>query len=683
MRIAAILAAILLGLVGHAAAQSIGPPVNVLFPSNNNLLPADQEIVVAADGSFTAVMGSLPTVADVVVIDVGTNGGPTFGNNVLFPGNNDLSVSNRSLVASRQGHFLCAYGSNGTVGDLVFISRNASGVWIATNVLFPSANDVPAVGTRPVISDDESFIVCRGLSAISEFVIVPVLMAAGVYSPGTPFSEAAPGGNSVPLGAVNPVIAPNSLSFAIAGSSPAVGDLMIATVAKPVNAANTTIVNVLFPGGNNLLSNLVPPVASPTSNYYAVHGSPTLGDLVVIAMSLTGTVGTVTNVLWPLNNNTGYTSLPAPPPSVSGDGRLIAVNGTDSVNGDVVLVPIDGAGIPGPPANVAFPASNNVANLQLPPVVSSDAALVLQRGTGTIGDLVAIQVMFASPTSIFGTFQNVLYPSSNNFPNVGAHIALAPDRSYAVSLGTSTIGDLVITPFDSGAFPQVPINVLYPAGNNVPNLGTTPRISREGNMVVTSGTTTIGDAVITGVAINYATGLVQNTFTTNVLYPMSNDNTPTTREPIFSPTTQYVVTSGISTVGDLVFIPLLDPFPRFRARADVGVTVPVRFFSPTDAGKAVVGAAAFGRNVGITLPDTRIFPLNNDALFAFSTMPNPVFVSFAGTLDANGVYDGAMVNVPPFASAEGVFIYLAFVVLDPAAPLGIGTISRPSVLLVE
>jgi hypothetical protein len=670
-------------LAGLAGAQSLGTPVNVLFPSNNNLSPTDQEIVVAADGTFTAVMGSLPAVGDVLIVEVGTNGIPTIGTNVLFPGNNDNSVSNRKLVASRRGKFLCCYGSNGAVGDLVFITRNAGGAWVATNVLFPGGNDVPAVGTVPVISDDESFILCRGLSAVADVVVVPVLFAAGVYSPGPVFNEVVPGGNTIPLSAVSPVIAPNSLSFAVAGTSPAVGDLIIGTMVHPISAANTTLGNVVFPGGNNLLSNLVPPVASAKSNWYAVHGQPATGDLVVIAMNPSGVPTAATNVLWPANNNTGYTSLPCYPPSASGDGRLIAVNGTDSVNGDVVLTPIDASGIPGPPANVAFLAANNVANLQLPPVVSSDATLVLQRGSAAIGDLALIQVVFTSPTTITGTQQNVLYPLNNNLPNVNAHVALAPDRSYAVTLGTGTIGDLVITPIDLGGIAQTPINVLYPGNNNVPNLGTTPRISREGLMVLTSGTSTIGDMVVTGVDIDYLTGFVQNKFTTNVLYPMANDNSPTTREPIFSPTTHFAVSSGITTVGDLVFLPLRDPFPRFLARGDIGTTVPVRFYSPTDAGKVVVGAAALGRSTGITLPDLRIFPLDNDTLFAFSTMPNPVFTGFTGVLDANGAYDGAAIVVPSLPTLEGIFVYLAFAVLDPFAPLGIGTISRAATFQVE
>jgi hypothetical protein len=677
------LALTLAAIAGLAGAQSLGTATNVLFPNNNNLLPTDQEIIISADGSWVAGMANLPTVADVVIIDVGKTGSPTAGTGVLFPGNNDLSVSNRTLVASRHGHFLCAYGLNGGVGDLVFIAKNSSGVWVATNVLFPNANDVPAVGTKPVISDDESFILCRGLSAVADFVVVPVNFAFGVWTPGTPFGEVGPGGNTVPLQPIDPVIAPNSLSFAIAGTSPALGDLIMGTLVKPITAANTTLGNVLLPAGNNLLSNLVPPAVSPKSNWYAVHGQPGTGDLVVIAVNPSGVPFAATNVLYPNSNNLGYLSIPPPPPSYSADGRLIAVNGTDTVNGDVVLVPIDGAGNPGAAANVPLLANNNVSNLQLPPVVSSDAALVLQRGSPTIGDLAAIQVVFTTPTSIMGTIQNVLYPGNNNLPNSNAHVALAADRSYAVTLGTSTVGDIVITPFDIGGIAQTPINVLYPASNNVPNLGTTPRISRDGNYVLTSGTSTIGDLVITGVAINYATGFVLNQFTTNVLYPAMNDNSPTTREPVFSPTVQFAVSTGITTIGDFVFLPLLDPSAHFLGRADQGTTLPVRFFSPTDPAKIVIGAASFGRAGGITLPDLRIFPLDNDLLLSFSTMPNTVFTGFTGVLDGMGVYDGAAIVLPPGTSLQGAWVYVAFAVLDPAAPLGIGTISRPSILLVE
>jgi hypothetical protein len=666
------------------SAQSFGPPTNVLFSNNNNLSPTNQVIAITADGSGVAVTGSLTTIADVVVTNMSTSGSPVTTTNVLFPNSNDVSATNRVLVASRQGHFFCCYGSNGSVGDLVFIARNAGGTWVATNVLFPSSNDVPAVTTKPVISDDEQFIVCRGLAAVAEIVVIPINVAAGVYTPGTAFNEVVPGGNGIPLSAVDPVIAPNSLSFAIMGSNSAIGDVIVGTVGRPVTSGNTTLQNILFPGGNNPVSTLVPPAVSPMSNYYAIHGLAAVSDMVIVTVNATGTPAGNFGVNWPLANNTASTGVP---PTVSGDGRLLAVNGTDTVNGDVVLVPMDPpTGQPGFPVNAAFFLNNNVANTAIPPVISSDSLLVLQRGAATIGDLVALQVMFTSTTTIQGNIQNILYPNNNNFPDINAHIALAPDRSYAVTLGSGTLGDIVITPFDAAGVGQTPLNVLYPSSNNVANVGTTPRISREGLLILTSGSSTIGDMVVTGVGLNASTGFIQNLFTTNVLYFASNDNSPPTREPVFSPTSQFAVSAGSSTIGDLAFVSLLDPFPRFLNRGDVGTVVRVRLFSPPDAGKTVLAAAAFGRYPGITLPppDNRVVPLNPDLLFFLSLDPlNPVFAGFSGVLDANGVYDGETIAIPPVVALEGLFFYVAFVVFDPAGPIGIGTLSRPSVFLVE
>jgi hypothetical protein len=93
-----------------------------------------------------------------------------------------------------------------------------------------------------------------------------------------------------------------------------------------------------------------------------------------------------------------------------------------------------------------------------------------------------------------------------------------------------------------------------------------------------------------------------------------------------------------------------------------------------------------GRWPGTQLPapDLRVVPVNVDPLLMLSLDPlNPIFLGFAGALDANGVYDGASIVIPPGLGLEGFWFYVAFVVVDPAGPIGIGTISRPSVLLLE
>src|SRR5262249_51272833 len=156
--------------------------------------------------------------------------------------------------------------------------------------------------------------------------------------------------------------------------------------------------------------------------------------------------------------------------------------------------------------------------------------------------------------------------------------------------------------------------------------------------------------------------------TENVVYPLANHNTPTTREPVFAPTTQFLASTGSPTIGDVVLVPLLDPFPRFLLRADTNTTVPVRIFSPLDAGRFVFIAAAGGRNTGFPLGDGRIVPLNNDSVLAFSlSVPNPVFTNFGqivGPLDADGIYEGASIQIPFVDGNEGRFFYTAFVVLD-------------------
>jgi hypothetical protein len=669
-------------VAGIAGAQAVGPAINVLFPSGLNTAPASPALLASPDGTYVATRGSLPTIADVVVTEVGPTGLPGLVSQVTFPDGNDVHATNGALVMSRQGRFLCCYGSDATTGDLVFITRNALGDWVATNVVFPSSNDSPNVGTRPAISDDESFIVCRGLSGIADIVIVPVVTIGGLSSPGVPFAELPPDGNTVAFQAVDPVIAPDSRSFAIAGANPLLGDLVVGAVASPATAAGTVLFNVPFPASNNLLSVLVPPAASPRSNYYAAHGSSVaVADLVVVPIGPGGVPGDATNVAWPSNNTASTTT----PPQISGDGRLVAVNGVAANVGDVVLLPVDPDGVPGTPFNVLFPASNNLANTLAPPVVASDARLVVQRGAPTVGDLVAIQVAFVSPTTIVATAQNVLYPAGNDVVPSGSHVALAPDRSFAATTGQATLGDLVITPFDESGIALGPVNVLYPASNNVP-IGTTPRISREGNLVMTPGASTIGDAVVTGIDLDPDTGLVLPAFTVNVLYPAANGNFGSPPEPVFAPTTTFAVAAGAATFGDLVLVPLLDPFPRFLARADVGTSVPVRFLSPGDAGLVAIGAASLDRHPGTMLPapDGRVVPLVMDALFTFSTNPlNPVFLGFSGVLGPGGVYDGASIDVPPLPFLHGERAYVAFVVLDPTAPIGIGTISRASVFLIE
>lgn len=662
-------------LCAALAAQETGPAVNVLFAAGNNLVPAGQEILVAPDGGYAAVLGAGGN-GDVVVTAIDADGAVTATFDVAFPAGNEVSPVNGTLVISRRGSFLCAYGADTAAGDLVFLARDAAGAWTATNVAFPAGADAPPVGTRPAVSRDEAFIACRG-GASADLVIVPVDWSTGTPRPGTPFVRALPGGNDIPGFAIDPVIAPDGRSLAVPGTL-AAGDLAVITLGRPVAAANTTATNVDFPGGNAIRDVRVPVAASPRSDAYAVHGQPAAGDVVLVPVAA-GVPGPAVNVLWPADANTADD---LQPPAWSGDGRLIAVNGTLSA-GDVVLLPVAPGGAPGTPVNVAFPGGNFVGGAGLPPVVANDARLVLARGSPTIGDLVALRVAFVDAATIAVAGQNVLYPAGNNVPDPGAGIALAPDRSWCATTGSPTLGDVVITSFDADGAAGAVSNVLHPGGNNLPDTGVTPVISDDGLHVVTRGSATVGDAVLTAVEIDPANGLVRPRGTVNVLYPAGNNNAPAARVPRFDPSGSLIVSAGSANVGDLVVVPLRHRAPRFLRPADRGTTVPVRFVAPFEPGAVFVAAASAGRWPGIPLADGRRIPLNPDPLFLLSRTPgNPFFLGFDGLLDGGGFAGGSIV-LPALPGAAGLWFHVGFVIADPGSPTGVGAISEAATCVIR
>lgn len=668
-------ACLFLALAAAAGAQ-VGTPENVLFPFGTNLFPQAQTLQVSPDKDYVAVTGS-SSGADVVITRVDARGGFDGVVSIAFPAGNDVSSTNSGLAMSRRGSFLCCYGSNPSVGDLVFMARNAQGSWFSQNVAFPSANNVPLVGTRPVISPDEDFIVCRGLD-FEDLVIVPVDYSQGFPQAGLPFGVSLPEGNNLPAQGVNPVVAPDGRSFAVPGTS-LTGDLVVVRVGRPVTGSNVLAFNLDYPGGNDIPDVTVPVVAGPRSNYYATMGFGSAGDLVVIPVDGNGTPGTPVNVLLPAGNNVPDVGVP---PSVSGDGRLLAVNGSLAA-GDLALLPVDGSGQPGTPVNVAFPQSNFWPNGSLPPVVSHDARLVLQRGADTTGDLVAVQVSFTDPLTVTWTATNVLYPSSNNIPGMEAHIALAPDRSFCVTTGASTTGDLVMTPFDDQAAPQAPENILYPSGNNLPSQGVTPLLAGDGMTAVTRGFDTIGDLVVTEMEVDTSSGLVTTQGSTNVLFPASNNLVLTGSRPVASPTGQTVVSTGHPTTGDLVLVPLERPAPYLLGPGDPGTSVSVRIHAPGDANLPYILGASEGRFPGLPLPDGRTIPLLGGSLLAFSLSPaNGVFFDMTGVLDAVGMAE-ARIDLPALPAGQGLWFYLAFATLDPAASSGVATVSEATTFVIR
>ena len=97
---------------------------------------------------------------------------------------------------------------------------------------------------------------------------------------------------------------------------------------------------------------------------------------------------------------------------------------------------------------------------------------------------------------------------------------------------------------------------------------------------------------------------------------------------------------------------------------------------PTAGGLAYVMAGSLGVRPGLTLGDGRTIPLNLDPVLILSLVDPFTFQNFQSVLDAVG-HATATFHVPMIPALTGQRFYFAFVLLDPAAPLGIRLVSNP------
>jgi serine protease len=108
-----------------------------------------------------------------------------------------------------------------------------------------------------------------------------------------------------------------------------------------------------------------------------------------------------------------------------------------------------------------------------------------------------------------------------------------------------------------------------------------------------------------------------------------------------------------------------------------GRIVPLDLVDIDSPGKTYWAAASFANAPGIVLADKRVIPLDPDPLFFLSLSGlTTLFADFQGTLDAAG-YAVARLEILNAPFTIGLTIHTAFVVLEPASPTGVGTISNP------
>jgi hypothetical protein len=116
--------------------------------------------------------------------------------------------------------------------------------------------------------------------------------------------------------------------------------------------------------------------------------------------------------------------------------------------------------------------------------------------------------------------------------------------------------------------------------------------------------------------------------------------------------------------------------------AGVGSQQSLRFSDPSSPGNFYVAASSRGSSPGIPI-GARVLPLNFDLLFQLTIggLP-PILTGYVGTLDQTGIASG-QIGFAGFPELRNLRFFNAFVVLDPAAPFGIKTISNAHEVLVQ
>jgi DNA-binding beta-propeller fold protein YncE len=113
----------------------------------------------------------------------------------------------------------------------------------------------------------------------------------------------------------------------------------------------------------------------------------------------------------------------------------------------------------------------------------------------------------------------------------------------------------------------------------------------------------------------------------------------------------------------------------------LGTTYPIQVSSPPNAGKAYILAASFSSRPGFPL-GTRTVPLNLDNLFTLSQLVPSIFQNFQGVLNANG-QAVASLAIPGVPALQGFSFVVAGVIVDPASPMGIGTVTNAEHIVLQ
>jgi hypothetical protein len=113
----------------------------------------------------------------------------------------------------------------------------------------------------------------------------------------------------------------------------------------------------------------------------------------------------------------------------------------------------------------------------------------------------------------------------------------------------------------------------------------------------------------------------------------------------------------------------------------IGTNRNLELCSPLDAGHAYLAGAALS-STGIPTCNG-VVPLALDPLLLFSIDPtNPVFLNFAGTLDAGGMSQAPSLALPNLPGIVGASFVVSYIVVDPSSPCIVRRIAAPLVVTI-
>lgn len=113
----------------------------------------------------------------------------------------------------------------------------------------------------------------------------------------------------------------------------------------------------------------------------------------------------------------------------------------------------------------------------------------------------------------------------------------------------------------------------------------------------------------------------------------------------------------------------------------IGIPYPVQVSSPQNAGKVYVLGASFSSRPGFQIGSHTV-PLNPDELFKVSRLVPAMFQNFTGVLNARG-QAVATIHIPAIVALRGLSFVVAGVIVDPAAPSGIGTVTNAEAVVLQ